>query len=138
MAANTVPIFTNPSNISWANISTAQTDLTGVAATSVFTAGANGSYVLQLLVKSTTTTATDVGASFRVFIANSSGFGTASNSSLIMEYTLTSVTATNGGATLNFQFPVNIQLPAGYQIGVEIAVIDASTAWQVTCIGADY
>jgi hypothetical protein len=138
MSLNTTPVFTLGANISWANITTAQTDLTGVAATSVFTAGANGSFAINLTVKSNTTTTTSSAATLRIFISNGSGFGTPANNTLIREFTLGPVTASSTSSTLNYEFPLNLQLPPGYQLGVEIATMAASTGWQVTCIGADY
>lgn len=135
---NTTPVFTQTANISWANIVSAATDLTGVAATSVFTASTNGSFVISLKVKSSTTTLTSAAATLRVFVANATGFGSSANSSLICEYVLSANTASSTASTINYEFPLNLQLPASYQIGVEIATMAGSTGWQVTCIGADY
>lgn len=138
MAANTNPIMTLTPNIGWANITSAQTDLTGVLGTLIYTAGSSGSMTNSLIVKSTTTNATSAAATLRIFLNNGSTVGTSTNNSLIREYTLGAVTASSTAATLNYQFPLNLQLPAGYKIYAEIATMAGSTGWQVTVDGGDY
>lgn len=140
MAAGTTPIFTNIPKINWSTITAANTALdgTGTVAT-VFTADAtDGSYVQNLIVKSNTTTATSAAATLRVFINNGATNTTATNNTLIREYTLTTVTATATASTLNWEFPLNFMLPAGYKVNCTIATYAASSGFALTCFGSDY
>ena len=141
MAANTIPIFTLTPRINFANLlaANANTALDGTGTVStVYTAGSNGSFVINLIVKSSTTTTTSAAGTLRVWINNGSATSSASNNTLIREYVLTAVTASATTSTLNFEFPLNIQLPAGYTIICTVATMAASTGWQFTCTGADY
>lgn len=138
MAANTTPIFTLTPNISKANITSAATALDGTTATLIWTAGSNGGFITTLTAKSTTTTATSAAATLRIWINNGSTSGTAANNFLIREYTLSAVTASNTASTINYEFPVNILLPATYTIYVAIATMAGSTGWDVVGIGANY
>ena len=81
MAANTSPIFVGTPNTGiYAGITAANTatDGTGTVYT-VFTAGANGSYVRRLLIKPL---GTNVATVMRVFVNNGSSQGTAANNVL--------------------------------------------------------
>lgn len=141
MPANTSPIYTLTPNIGFANLLAvdANTALDGTGTVStVFTAGANGGFVTNIIVKSSTTTATSAAGTLRIWINNGSTSGTATNNTLIKEFILTAVTASSTASTLNFEFPLNYQLPAGYKIIVTVATMAASTGWQFTCTGADY
>ena len=141
MPANTTPIFTLTPNIGFANLTAtnANTALDGTGTVStVYTAGSNGSFVNNLIVKSSTTTATSAAGTLRIWINNGSATSSATNNTLIREYVLTTVTASATTSTLNFEFPLNLQLPAGYTIIVTVATMAASTGWQFTCTGADY
>ena len=138
MPANTIPIFTLTPVISKANITSAATALDGTTATLIWTAGSNGGFITSMTVKSTTTTATSAAATLRIWVNNGSTSGTAANNFLIKEYTIGAVTAGNTAATLNYEFPINLQLPATYTIYVAIATMAGSTGWDVTGIGANY
>ncbi len=141
MTANTAPIYTLTPNIGFANLlaTNANTALDGTGTVStVFTAGANGSYVASISVKAGTTTATSAAATMRVWINNGSTNGTATNNTLIREYTLGAVTAGSLGSTLNMEFPLNVMLPNGYKIITTVATMATSTSWQFTCMGGDY
>lgn len=139
MTMNTSPVFTLTPNIGWSTITSANTALdgTGTVAT-CFTAGANGGLVNTLIVKSNTTTATSAAGTLRLFINNGSTNATATNNTLIREYTLTTVTASNTASTLNWEFPLNLQLPAGYKINAVIATVAGSSGFALTCEGGDY
>lgn len=139
MAMNTTPVFTAVPNIGFVTATTANTALDGTGTVyTVFTAASNGSYAQQLIVKSNSTTATSAAATLRIFINNGSSAGTASNNTLIREYTLTTVTASATAATINWEFPLNIILPAGYIINVAIATVASSSQFALTCVGANY
>jgi len=141
MPANTTPIFTLTPNIAFANLLAvnANTALDGTGTVStVFTAGVNGSMVNSIIVKSSTTTATSAAGTLRIWINNGGVTSTATNNTLIREYVLTANTASATVSTLNYEFPLNIQLPAGYKITCTVATMAASSGWQFTCQGADY
>lgn len=141
MAANTTPIFTLTPNIAFANLlaANANTALDGTGTVStVFTAGTNGSMVNSIIVKSGTTTATSAAGTLRIWINNGSTSGAATNNTLVREYVLTANTASSTTSTVNYEFPLNFQLPTGYKILVTVATMAASTSWQFTCCGADY
>lgn len=141
MPANTIPIFTLTPNITFANLlaANANTALDGTGTVStVYTAGVNGSVVNAIIVKSGTTTATSAAGTLRIWINNGSTNATTTNNTLVREYVLTANTASATTATLNYEFPLNIQLPAGYKIICTVATMAASTSWQFTCLGADY
>ncbi len=144
MPANTAPIFTLTPNVGFANLLAANvvTTLDGTgsapAISQVYTAGANGSFVINLIVKSSTTTATSAAGTLRIWINNGSTTNTATNNTLIREYVVGAVTASSTVATLNYEFPLNLQLPAGYKICCTVATMAANTGWQFTCTGGDY
>jgi hypothetical protein len=141
MAMNTIPVFTKTPNIGWANLlaANANTALDGTGTVStVFTAGADGSMVNCIKVKSSTTTATSAAGILRIWINNGSTNSTATNNSLVSEQLLTANTASATANTINYCFPLNIQLPAGYKIICTVSTMAASTAWQFTCEGANY
>lgn len=141
MAANTVPIFTLTPNIGFANLvaAAANTALDGTGTVStVFTAGADGSMVNSIIVKSSSTTATSAAGVLRIWINNGSVTSTATNNTLVREYVLTANTATATASTLNYEFPLNFQLPATFRIICTVSTMAASSAWQFTCMGANY
>lgn len=141
MPANTTPIFTLTPNISFANLlaANANTALDGTGTVStIYTAGSNGSYAISIIVKSSTITATSAAGTLRIWINNGSTTSSATNNTLFREYVLTANTASATTATLNYEFPINIQLPAGYKLTCTVATMAASTAWQFTVLGADY
>lgn len=139
MSMNTAPVFTLTPHIAWTTITTAETSLDGTGANValIFTAGANGSFIQSITAKSNTTNAT-AATSFCVYLNNGSTHTSAANNTLIKEFTLGSVTASNAGSTLNFEFPMNIQIPAGYVVMVSIGTMNGSTGFATTVIGADY
>ncbi|MFA6080755.1 MAG: hypothetical protein WC753_04765 [Candidatus Gracilibacteria bacterium] len=139
MAANTAPIYVLTPKVQWDFITAANTALdgTGTVAT-VYTAGSNGAYVTNIIVKSNTTTATSAAGALRLFINNGSTNATPANNTLIREFVLTTVTASDTTATLNWEFPINFMLPAGYKIFATIATVAGSSGFALTAIGGDY
>lgn len=139
MTMNTAPVFTLTPHTAWTTITTADTSLDGTGANvaQIFTAGSNGSFIQSITVKANTTNATAV-TSLCLYLNNGSTNATASNNTLIKEFTLGAVTGSNSAATLNFEFPMNIQIPASYVVMVSIGTMNASTGFAVTVIGADY
>ena len=139
MAANTAPIYVLTPKISWSTITAANTALdgSGTVAT-VFTGATNGSYVTSIIVKSYTTTATSAAATFRIFVNNGSTNATPANNTLIRDFVLTAVTASNTASTLNWEFPINFMLPASYVLNCTIATVAGSSGFALTAIGGDY
>jgi hypothetical protein len=145
MAANTSPIFTNVPEISWAQVTTADTttDGTGANVVLVFTADAtDGSYVQQLRFtpRSTSGSTSTSLAVARIYINNGSTPGTASNNILYGELALP-VANVNTSATAGVNTPsfaMALQLPPGYRIYVGVTAMAANTNWAVTATGGDY
>lgn len=135
MAMNTAPVFTLTPNVSWTTLTTANTALDGTGTVgTVWTAGADGGYINQIVVKANTT-ATTSAATLRIYINNGSTNATATNNTLIREYILG--VASPGASTpgFNYEFALNIQLPAGYKILAHMANGDD---YAIAGIGANY
>jgi peptidoglycan hydrolase-like protein with peptidoglycan-binding domain len=143
MAANTIPIYTKAANISWVNsLTTAVTAMTGVGATLLFTAGAEGSRVERIRLRAL---GTNVATVLRLFINNGSTPDTATNNALYGEITVAATTASAAAALLTTnEFPSTadttafpIVLPAGYRLYVTLGA-NVATGYDVIAIGADY
>jgi hypothetical protein len=137
MSANTAPIFVGTPNTSWSGeVTTANTavDGTGTVAT-VFTAGANGSYVRRIRAKAGGNCTASVA---RFFLNNGSASSTASNNVLIGELALPATTASNTAAIgPDMEYPLNLVLPASYTILVCIGTTVA-TWWNFAAEGGNY
>ena len=143
MAANTIPIYTKAANISWVNtLMTGVTAVTGVGATLLFTAGAEGSRVERIRFRALGTNAATVG---RIFINNGGDVATTTNNVLYAEVSMaaTAVSTTTSLLTTSelpavadtTAFP--IVLPAGYRLYVTLGA-NVATGYDVIAIGADY
>jgi hypothetical protein len=139
MAGNTDPLFSRTPDIQFIGpMVTANTtpDLSSGTSYLLFTAGANGSFVTKLRLRSTpagNTTATVL----RLFINNGSTTGTATNNTLYEEITLPATTASAVAATPSYEIPLNFALPAGYKLYATIGTASAN-GWYGTVIGGDY
>jgi hypothetical protein len=137
MPANTSPIFSLTPKTSWGTtaITTANTakDGTGTVLT-VYTAGANGSYVQRVRFRPSGTAVQTVA---RLFINNGSTNATAANNILFDEITLSAITLSETAAQPSFEIPMNFALPAGYVLNVTIGTTVAA-GWYVSTIGGDY
>ena len=142
MAMNTIPVFTKSPKIEFGTViaANANTALDGTGTvTTVFTANATeGSFVMNLKVKAGNTTATSAAGVLRVWINNGSSNAVSTNNTLIAEYVLSANTASATANTLNYDFPLNFMMPAGYKINVTVSTMAASSIWAFTCFGADY
>jgi len=145
MTANTSPIFTLTPIITWASITAADGSQDGTDADVklLFTANAtNGSFIQRLIFQpiSTSGSTTTSAAAGRIYINNGSTVGTAANNTLIKEITLaaTAVNVAGTTASLNYEVPLNFQLPPSYRIYAGITAMAANTAWQGCAIGGDY
>lgn len=151
MAANTSPIFTLTPNIGTARItaqqaSSGRADGSGTVGTDIFlafSAGAAGSYIREVRVKPTATTAatTTTATSIRIYLSTvNSGSTTSSNTKLLAEIGIPSVSAAATTTPVpDFSFTFNFAIPASTYILVGSgATIAASTEHHVAVIGGDY
>jgi hypothetical protein len=137
MAQNTNPIFVGTPNFGFsATITAANTNTDGTGTVlSVFTAGANGSYVRRLRCKAQGTNQANV---LRIFINNGSTQATAANNTLWGELALGGSTASSSAAIgPDYEYPLNMVLPAGYVVNVCLGVTSAA-GWLVSAEGGNY
>jgi hypothetical protein len=137
MSANINPIFIGTPNFGFtATITAANTNLDGTGTVNtVFTAGANGSYVRRLRVKAQGTNQANV---MRIWINNGSTQTTASNNTYWGELALSASTASaNAMAGPDYEYPLNLVLKAGYAINVSMGST-AAGGWLVSAEGGDY
>jgi hypothetical protein len=141
MPANTAPIFTLTPDVAWASAigTTANNvyDGSGTIGTNIytiFTAGANGSFVERIRLRAR---GTNIQTVIRVFLNNGSTNATQANNALLTEYPLPATTAAANGSTPEFEIPMNIQIPAGYRLLVLFGTAVAA-GYDVMAIGGDY
>jgi hypothetical protein len=145
MPANTIPIFPVTPKVSWGTVTTANTskDGTGTVVT-VFTAGANGSRIDQIKVRSL---GTNVATALRFFINNGTTNTTATNNSLAHEVTAPATTLNEAAALADLDVTITKNstetacpipyLPAGYKLNVTVGTTVAA-GLQITVSGGDY
>ena len=124
------PLFTVGSTITTAN--TAK-DGTGTVVL-LYTAGANGSRLDTIKVRSTGTAVATV---IRIFVNNGATNATAANNSLYVEATIAATTLTEVAAQVDNLIQMNISLPATYRVYATIGTTVAA-ALQVSAQGGDY
>ncbi len=116
MAQNTAPIFTVTPDIGIALLTSAvntdYTMATGISS-SLFTAGASGSYINKIRFKPSGSTSATV---IRVFLNNGQATTTATNNSLYGEISLPAITLSATLAQNDFEIPMNIALPANWRL----------------------
>jgi hypothetical protein len=145
MPANNDPIFTKSGDVAKdagtamaGAITLAANDFTGAGANNVlvFTADAtNGSFIQRLRLKAI---GTNVASVMRVFINNGAANTTASNNSFIGEISLPATTTSAvAPVTPDFDYPLNMVLPAGFRIYVGLATAVAA-GWVVTPVAGKY
>jgi len=135
MPANTNPIYTLTPQTSFGTVATANTakDGTGTVVT-VFTAGANGSYLNSIIFRAK---GSNVATVARVFLNNGSDATTATNNSLIAEMTLPATTLSETAQLAHQELFINKPLPAGYKINITIGTTVAA-GYAVTGFGGNY
>jgi hypothetical protein len=137
MPANTNPIFGLTPVANWgATVQTAANtakDGTGTVLT-VYTAGANGSFVQKIRFRAA---GTNVATVARVFINNGSANSTPANNILFDEITLAATTLSETSALSCYELPMNIALPAGYKVNITLGTA-VSAGYYVSAVGADY
>lgn len=137
MTANTSPIFPLTPHIGFANITSSNSaaDGTGTVVT-LFTAGANGSFISSIFVKPTTANSFQAVGPMRFWLNNGSTNTTATNNCLLFEITLPSTVTTATTCMIGYEIPFNKQLKANYKINVSGPNI--SNNWAVCAFGSDY
>jgi hypothetical protein len=144
MPANINPIFTlTPETNSDAasafggTISASAGDYTGISANYVLvhTAGADGSYVKRLRIKSL---GANIAGVLRIFINNGGVNTTATNNVFYGEISLPSTSATSTAATVDLDYPMEFQLDPGYRIYVGLGAAASTAGWRCVCIAAQY
>lgn len=136
MAAGTTPIFCASVRSSFVSSGlTANTALdgTGTVATA-FTAGANGSKIEDIYLWHL---GTNIATVIRFFINNGSTNATATNNTLVYEFSMAASTLSQTAASINQIWRANLVLPAGYKLNVTTGTTIASGV-QVTANGGDY
>lgn len=137
MPANFHPIFTLTPDVSWgaSALTTANTakDGTGTVLT-VFTAGANGSYIQRLRIRPSGTAVQTV---LRLFINNGGANSTPANNILFDEITIPATTLSETTAQSSFEIPLNFAIQAGYKLNVTIGTSVAAGLY-VSVVGGDY
>jgi hypothetical protein len=139
MAANTNPIYALTPNMGLAtgiNTANATADITSGTSYLVFTAGSNGAWVKDVVVKANPGTNTAATA-LRLWLNNGGATGTAANTTLIREVAATATTASTTAAQSDFTIVVNRALPAGYKLYLTIGAYTAG-AFTATAFGGDY
>jgi len=138
MPANTSPIFSIAGDAQWSSgaitAANTTTDLTSGTIYSIFTAGANGSYIQRIRFRHL---GTNVATVARVWINNGSTTGSAANNTLWDEITLAANTLSQTAAAINYELPFGFALPAGYVIYVTLGTAVAA-GFRATIIGGDY
>ena len=136
MAVTALPIFAQtPIFNVGATVTTANTakDGTGTVVL-IYTAGANGSRLDTIKVRSTGTAVATV---VRIFVNNGAVNTTATNNSLYVEATIAATTLSEVAALADNVITMNISLPATYRVYATIGTTVA-TPLQVSAVGGDY
>jgi hypothetical protein len=137
MPANTVPIFPLTPKIAWGTDLLAPiTDKTGASSVSVMTAGANGSRVDYLRIRTTGVFAASV---VRIWINNGASKAVATNNVLFDEVTFAVTALNEAAATIGQTIQLDLALPAGYQILVANGTAGGGAGvMQVSAVYGDY
>lgn len=148
MPANTAPIFTLTPHVENGGAvlgPSANTSLDGTGANvyRVYTAGANGSYIDEVVFKPV---ASPVATAIRLFFCSDTGTftpgttNTAANSSLIEEVGAPAVTVSQTSAGPRLSIQMNRALPANTKLFVSFGTSTGAsgTGYAVTVFGGDY
>lgn len=143
MAANTVPIYSKVGKIGGLGVTltTAVTAKTGVGASLLFTAGADGSRIERIRARAL---GTNVATVLRIFINNGSDPSTAANNILYAEKTLAATTLSEVAELALNELPTTTDptafpmiLPPGYRIYAAIGTTVAA-GYVISVVGGDY
>ena len=145
---NTLPIYVGTPDISLVgsivgSSANTATDGTGANTYLCFTAGASGSFVYKVILKSISTTAATVA---RLWYCSATGAfsagttNTAANTTMIAELTLAAFTASNTTASPQYEIPVNFPIPANTKILITFGTSTGAgtTGFNPLAIAGDY
>jgi hypothetical protein len=145
MPANTSPIFTVSSDLTWGSTNPITTVNTGTGATAydgttnavlLFTGGVNGSFLQKIVCEAGGANNVSV---LRIHLNNGSTNATASNNSLYMQYSLPATTASNTTATAHLEIPLMLQIPPNYRIYVSLgAAANLASGWYFNIVAGEY
>jgi hypothetical protein len=106
---------------------------TGISS-SLFTAGASGSYINKIRFKPSGSTNASV---LRVFINNGGVTTTGANNILYAELSAPSITLSSTVAQNDFEIPFNIAIPANYRLFATTATA-LGGGYDITTVAGDY
>ena len=145
---NTLPIYVGTPDLGLAGAivgssANTATDGTGANTYLIFTAGASGSFIYKVILKSISTTAATVA---RLFYCSATGAftpgttNTAANTTMISELTLAAFTASNTTASPQYEIPVNFPIPANTKILITFGTSTGAgtTGFNPLCVAGDY
>lgn len=134
---NTTPIYTASGDTQWAvSATTANTtkDLSSGLNYIVFTASDKGGYVQRIRFKPL---GTNVATVARVWLNNGGDTTTAANNAFWDDISLPSTTTSEVSAQPTFELPLNMALPANYELIVTLGTAVAA-GYTITVIGGKY
>ena len=140
MAANTQPIFSNQGFIKWGTaITAANTAPDGSGTVTTIATGnasgnAAGNFIQKIIARPL---GTNVASVARLFANNGSANTTAANNALVAEVTLPAVTLSQVAAMTGVEIPLNLVLPASYNINAALGTAVAA-GWMFTAVGGQY
>lgn len=136
MAVNTNPVFAKGGAQQWSNVDgdggaagslkTQNTALDGTGTLlTVFTAGADGAWVEELLFAAS---GTNIQTVARVWLADAAGTAVA-DAVMIAQATLPATTAAANAATPVYRIPIRMAIPATYRLRVALGTTVAGGYW---------
>lgn len=140
MAKNIDPIYPVTPNISWATdvtVANNTADISTGTSYLVFTAGANGSYVSDIVVKMSPGVST-AATVMRAWLNNGAATTTVGNSVMIGEVSIPATTNSASQAMPDICLPIRRAIPAAYRIYVTVGTDPGATNLVATCFGGDY
>lgn len=139
--ANIDPIYSRAPDVQWIGgmtVANTTRDMTSGTVYLVWTADAtNGGFIASVRVKNDGTgnvTATVA----RIWINNGQTTSTAANNILFGELNIPAITASDAAATPEWEYPMNIALPAGYRVYITLGTDPGSTNLMATGVGGKY
>lgn len=137
-ANNTTPVFIQNSSISYCKLKKANNNFNGTGnnVQLLFTAGPNGSFVDKIRIQSMGTNSASV---FRLYLNNGLDRSNPDNNSLLYEYSLAAVNASEGEKKEEHELILNLNIQGGYKFYCSCTTLAANNnGWAVTCIAGDY
>lgn len=134
---NTLPIYTSSGDTQWAvSATTANTtkNLTSGTVYTAFTASDRGGYVQRIRFKPL---GTNIATVARVWINNGLDITTTANNTLWDDISLPATTNSENSSLPTFELPLNMALPANYNIFVTLGTAVAA-GYSITVIGGKY